>query len=167
MVPPTHPLKLVLLKTSCPPEQLGPAQVNGAPHSDILAVKGFFCPIPHKVWGVWSRGYPCSQGEDYHQGVCEPLSRSSALSRNNALHNSAEAAVSRGVQVRKVTTPTQGHAIWLLPASTPAMVLGRSDAEGGPQPTGTPRVRGLVTTVLPHSERKRRLSGIPDPLQGQ
>lgn len=41
-----------------------------------------------------------------------------------------------GVQVRKVTIPTLGHEIRLLPASTPAMVLGRSDEEGGPQSMG-------------------------------
>lgn len=59
------------------------------PHSDM-----FSCPVPCKVQGVGSRGYPCGQGVDY-QGVWGPPSRSSALSRNSALHNLAEAAVGR------------------------------------------------------------------------
>lgn len=54
----------------------------------------FSFPVPCKVQGVGSRGYPCGQGVDY-QGVCGPLSHSSALSRNSALHNLAEAAVGR------------------------------------------------------------------------
>lgn len=76
--------------------------------------------------GVGSRGYPCGQGRD-HQDVCRLLSSSLALFRNNALHNLAEAVVGEGVQVRKVAIPTLGHEIWLLPASTPATILGRSD----------------------------------------
>lgn len=61
------------------------------------------------------------------------------------------------MQVRKVTIPTLGHEIRLLPASTPVMVLGRSDKEGGPQSMGSPRAGGLVTTALPHCEEEAAL----------
>lgn len=48
--PPTKLLKLVLLKTSWPLEQLGQPRSMG-PHSDM-----FSCPVPCKVQGVGSRG---------------------------------------------------------------------------------------------------------------
>lgn len=47
-VTPTKLLKLVLLKTSFPPELLGPAHVYGALFSCISS-KRFPCPLPWKV----------------------------------------------------------------------------------------------------------------------